>query len=343
MNFITAVPLDALAERIKADLVRRDQSREDWIAATADLFLDLNRARKEFQADRDFSKWLADNELGPNVLNDHDRAAAIAMGEDIDTARAVLEKTQRSSLQLIYTEEFQPLNRRVASASKPGSKPLKTQHNPHKPSVAKPKAPRSAAEQKHRNPKITAAAEQAVAAAVLDHGKSIEQATAEAGIGSMQVGKIAVAKERGRREALSEPKVEREDLSLSAQQKFDILIRRHIRDLDAAFEQRVIDEYRRRLDDWVLPYYQQKVDEADAVIKARKGVMTRALFRQILACLHPDNVQDEQRKKRFGDVFGTFRELELVLCSEKELPTETHGMPRTYEDLMKRRKVKPRR
>jgi hypothetical protein len=36
---------------------------------------------------------------------------------------------------------------------------------------------------------------------VLDQGKSLAQAAQEAGIGSVQIAKMAVAEERGRREA----------------------------------------------------------------------------------------------------------------------------------------------
>jgi ParB-like chromosome segregation protein Spo0J len=54
--------------------------------------------------------------------------------------------------------------------------------------------------QQHRNSEITPAKEEAVAKAVLDEGKTLQQAVSDAGIGSVQIAKMAVAKELGRRE-----------------------------------------------------------------------------------------------------------------------------------------------
>ena len=63
------------------------------------LCVHLAQARTTFSNDRDFGAWLKQNDL--DALNDHDRAAAIAMGQQPKAAKTVLEKTERRSLQLI--------------------------------------------------------------------------------------------------------------------------------------------------------------------------------------------------------------------------------------------------
>jgi hypothetical protein len=186
----------------------------------------------------------------------------------------------------------------------------------------------------HRNPSITPAKEEAVARAVLDEGKSLEKAAEEFGVGSVQIAKIAVAKEQGRRES----NIYRADLSLTVQQKLEIAIRQRTRDLEAKYERRVRDEVQRRLEQTILPRYKERVADADRVLKARKGVIDRATYRKIRACLHPDRVQDPELKARYEEAFNLFNNLESVLLDEKELPTPTLIIPTTLNELMKLKK-----
>jgi hypothetical protein len=48
-----------------------------------------------FNADRDFSVWLAENEL--DDIKKDERAALIGMAGNIERARRVLEETERTS------------------------------------------------------------------------------------------------------------------------------------------------------------------------------------------------------------------------------------------------------
>ena len=130
-------------------------------------------------------------------------------------------------------------------------------------------------------------------------------------------------------------------LSKSAQQKLDAALRAHKKRLDDEFEQRVQVEASKRLDELILPHYNAKLDEAERVIKARKGAMSRAEYRQYLAALHPDNV-DEGRKFRWGELFNGFKNLESLLVAEAELPTPETERRRTWAETMKNAKRKVR-
>ena len=146
---------------------------------------------------------------------------------------------------------------------------------------------------------------------------------------------MAVAREEGRRDAGSH--VDPATLSLTAQQKLDAAIKQAKRALDLEFEQRIQDELRHRLEATILPHYKKTYDEYVRVIKARKGVVDRANYRKILAALHPDRVQDPALKKRAEEAFNMFTKIERLLLDEKQSPTATEPMPRSYADLMARK------
>jgi hypothetical protein len=110
---------------------------------------------------------------------------------------------------------------------------------------------------------------------------------------------------------------------------------RRLRKLDLEFELRVRAEVKRLIDEFWRLDYDQHLADADATIKARKGVMSRSTFRKILGCLHPDRGASE---KMLGEAFHTFNKLELVLCNEEEMPTtpKAGGLP-TYEEMLRRK------
>jgi hypothetical protein len=129
----------------------------------------------------------------------------------------------------------------------------------------------------------------------------------------------------------TELQIKPDDLSMSARDKLDAAIRQHKHKLDQEFESRVQAEGRKRLEETILPMLNKRRAEYDAVIKSRKGIMPRSVFRKILAALHPD---EGASKKMREETFQIFKDLELVLVSEKELPTNGTDMPRTYEEMM---------
>jgi transposase len=211
------------------------------------------------------------------------------------------------------------------------SKPAKTTTNPKgagRPKGSTKPKPRSGPQPQRRTttPEIEAIA----ASLVLDQGKTYEQAKTELGLKSVQPIKTAVRAEEGRRE----PKVERSDLSMTAQEKLDAAIRQHKRKLDMEFELRCREDCRRWLNEVSLPQYAKEIGEIERSIRSRKGVMDRVTYRKILACLHPDRVQDPALKKRYEEAFRLFTELEKRVLDEKQSPTQFRSMPRTYEELM---------
>jgi len=142
-------------------------------------------------------------------------------------------------------------------------------------------------------------------------------------------------RDQGLLEALGNPKVYKEVLSLTAQQTLDAAIRQHKRKLDLEFGVRMREELKRHLDAVALPAYAKEIAALERSIRDRKGIMDRVTYRKILACLHPDRVADPALKKRYEEAFRLFTELEKRVLSEKESPTQFRDIPRTYEDLMR--------
>ena len=166
---------------------------------------------------------------------------------------------------------------------------------------------------------------------------SYESAAAEAGIvGTEQVMKTAVAREEGRRQGAAET-VAIESLSMTAQQKLEAAIRQRLREQDVAFEQRVLKEARSRIESTILPHYNAKYAEAQRVIKSRRGIMSSATFKLIWTCLHSDS-RNSVSEKKLNEAFNAFEAVKLLLCDEKQMPTSDFALPRTYDEMMKRKR-----
>jgi hypothetical protein len=123
-------------------------------------------------------------------------------------------------------------------------------------------------------------------------------------------------------------------LSMSAKDKLEAAIRQHKRRLDIEFEQRIQAETKERLESVQLPHHAKKLERMERLISARKGVMDKLTYNKIRRCLHPDPVLDPDLKKRHEEAFRLFNDLEKLLLSEKDSPTEFRPVPRTYEELM---------
>jgi hypothetical protein len=100
-----------------------------------------------------------------------------------------------------------------------------------------------------------------------------------------------------------------------------------------------IERLLKRVDEFenFLPAYNQWLLEADQIVKSRKRVMSHGQWSDLVRCLHPDtrkNLSDEEVTESFRLV----NRLKLVLCDEKEVPTQK---PRTpgHDWEARRRKV----
>jgi ParB-like chromosome segregation protein Spo0J len=207
-------------------------------------------------------------------------------------------------------------------------KPVKTARNPK--GAGRPKGSK-----KPRNPatkprSVTPEIEQSIGRAVLDEGKTREQAAREFGY-SVQVAKIAVNKEEARRQAQAEPPIDRSMLSPTAQQKFDAAVRQYQAKLDSSFERRVEEEIRKRIDQIILPHWKEKIEQSKKLFERRRGLMERETFNSIRRALHPDSRQSISDRK-LSDAFDQFMTLEKYLLDEKNSPTDLSGLPDSWAD-----------
>jgi hypothetical protein len=120
-------------------------------------------------------------------------------------------------------------------------------------------------------------------------------------------------------------------LSATAQKKLETAIRQHKRQLDAQFSQAVNDRVKEVLDNW-LPDYEQKLREAERVINTYEGLISRADFRKIWACLHPDRGASQTMLAEAFDIFSKHEQ--VLVKKEKEQRTPKMPFPRTYAEAM---------
>jgi hypothetical protein len=137
--------------------------------------------------------------------------------------------------------------------------------------------------------------------------------------------------------------------SKTKQEEFERFKRRWQQQAERKFEERVQAECKRRLDAIILPQYTKELEELEYSIKNRKGVMDRATYRKVLACLHIERIvhmtgiplakMEQSLTRRYDEAVHLFDELEKVLCDEKESPTQFRKMPRTADELMAMRRT----
>jgi ParB-like chromosome segregation protein Spo0J len=215
------------------------------------------------------------------------------------------------------------------------SKREKSDTNPrgagrHKKPPGAPKDPPPAA--------VTPEQEVAIAKRVLDDGEAHEKVRMTYGVSDTVV-RGAVSKEKGRREERANPEIDPSTLSLSAQQKLTAAIAQYKKKLEASFadevQRRVTERMKEALDD-LLPEYQAKLRRAEQIIDSRTGIMSRADFRKVWACLHPDGGASEKMRT---EAFGIFAKHEDLLVKrtedERKMPGPVMAWPRTYEEAMK--------
>jgi hypothetical protein len=204
--------------------------------------------------------------------------------------------------------------------------------------------PKGAGRPKGSTKRHDVAASARAAKRVIDDGITIEQAKAEENLASVTTVKTAIQREEGRREALADPIIDRSELSLTAQQKLDSALRQHRAALDASFRAEVMKEVKKRIDEIVLPSWQEKVDEAQQLYARRRGLMDKETFNIIRRALHPDSRHSISDKK-LGEAFDTFMGLEKYLLDEKASPTDMPDIPGSLAewDAAKRRATEQRR
>jgi len=339
MELATREPIElvGLAEQIKNDLEKIERSAAEWAEANYSLCVHLYQARKKHNSNKAFGAWLAENDL--DRINDHDRAAAIAMGEHPDECRSLLEKTDRRSLQLIHREEFQ-----VASGSK-----IET---------AKPSKPPKRAPKKKKTP----SPEAEKVAQLAREGRGRTEIAATLGVGE-HVAQLAVKHEEGRRSGIEEAKQQALDeaamnaeLAASDKEKLKQAIDAHKRKLDREYDLTVkkleceIDarvrerasklesDIKARWDQIYLPNYEEGQRRAQLYRDAYKGVFSKQEFQFLLKCLHPDQRPESDK---LNEAFSLFNSRKTLLYNEAlvERPIDPL-LPKTVAEMMARKKTK---
>lgn len=304
--------LSSLATDIRNDLARRDDSRATWVDATLKLCEHLAVARERFGSDNNaFGEWCEEQQFG---LNHQDRAAAIAMGGDLPRAREVLEKTERRSLQLIHRIEF--IEAGLTSVSKT---PLRAPREPvmsDKIRTAFEYVAMERAAGRNINPKKA------------DKVLGVSHATIEAAI---VLERHVEEAQQFKQDLATNPPVltEKEQTKLDRWKKvMEVRVREELRI-------EYIEKTHEIFNTLVIPQFKAKLDRADRLLQAQKGVISRADYRKLLACLHPDGEVNAERK---AQLFHIIKDLEDVLVKPEE-PARSHSsFPQTAAELWARGK-----
>lgn len=179
-----------------------------------------------------------------------------------------------------------------------------------------------------KNPEL---AEQ-IATAYMDYGWTAAQCEEFYKVSNIVI-RGCVAFAYGLRYGRTDPTIDPSTLSATAQEKLDRAIKQQARTLKSEFEYRVQQEAQKRLKEVMFPAYQKRLDDANRVLKGRKGVMTKKEYDQIRSCLHPDSNMSAEKR---ASAFATFNAAEINLLDNKE-DQRRDGLPDSLEELLARR------
>jgi ribosome-binding protein aMBF1 (putative translation factor) len=158
--------------------------------------------------------------------------------------------------------------------------------------------------------------------------------------------------QKGRNDALEELAAGKiAGLSLTAERKLDVhkrlLTEQHKRRMaaieieakraEAEFKKRVDEQVRSDCELFILPSYQKELKQYRAALEStRKGSLTTAQYRDLLACLHPDRIPEDQPdlKKKYTDNFQRVSQLRTVMVKPEEAPLPPSAVPRDYAEMM---------
>jgi hypothetical protein len=232
------------------------------------------------------------------------------MGREINIARQVLQATELRSLQRIEAREF-----RLVSSNKTTKKPKKSRPTPEL-----EKALHAYDRRKLAGEELT-----------------YEAIQAEAGVSSTPVRRAFAMRE-------AKQQIDQTDtivLSMSAQEKFDAKVRALRKNLDFEVETKAREETRKRLDEWHIPNYLKLLHEVEKMLQYKRGIMSRAEYRKILRCVHPDtggHVSEANRNEAFR--LFTQYEAKLVDDNEEARLKRVSTLPQTVEELLARKRQK---
>jgi N6-adenosine-specific RNA methylase IME4 len=138
--------------------------------------------------------------------------------------------------------------------------------------------------------------------------------------------------ELDRREAASDPS----SFAPTTKKQFDRAVRKAVAEREAEIRA----EVHRAYNETIIPHSIDRAEYADEFFATRNGVMTRDDFRKIVSCLHPDTASPPWRE-RCGEAFALFKSFERLLVKPEPPEVRPSDLPRTIEELLKRRKAAP--
>lgn len=301
--------LDRLAIQIKRAIARRETGIGEWIEGSIELCLRLAEARLRCVANIEFGQWCTNNGFGKDILNMHDRAAAIAMGNDPQALRKCLEATERRSLQYIYKHDFP----RFACISKTAKSPRKSS--------------------RRQNVTFDLDAAREVIRPLIEEDLPISRGKlADLLDVSVSVIHMADLMERGRLEGLAEAEIKPlsiDEMKPAMQNRYKAALRIATEQIRTQIKAQIDAEYVVYLKHW-----KARVARADRIIASHRGVMSHNDFRIVLAGLHPDHNTFAQA----STAFELFKRLEPVLVRSETPELAGPPVPTTVAEMMARRK-----
>jgi predicted transcriptional regulator len=118
------------------------------------------------------------------------------------------------------------------------------------------------------------------------------------------------------------PKVD-ERLERKVAKRVEQALKAERKALDREYQKRINDAVETFLTTRIAPVYGKRLELAEEIIKAyEKPIMTKAQYRKILSCLHPDFAVDEDTKKKLDGVFHMFKQFESILVQAKSINLE---------------------
>jgi hypothetical protein len=113
------------------------------------------------------------------------------------------------------------------------------------------------------------------------------------------------------------------------QEKLSVLEARMKQRLQYAFEDKVLEEVKRRINENVLPYYKNKLATAELVMKAGRP-FTNQEYISLLRAFHPDSSSPEYRTA----AFRLIKEKEPLLRPEEKDKPLTSRLPKTWAEVV---------
>lgn len=302
---LTKGKLDQLADRIRSDLSAIDDTRDAWVERTLDLAAALAEARQHFKDNISFGRWL---EAQNFRIGKNDRSALVAFGQDIERARPILANSSSKSAELIYRREF-----RV-------------------PSDRKTPKPRKPAE-------VTTSPEMAKALDAYDtiRAGGVEptkiQVETQAGVSNVVVRKAF--ERRKTEEAIAAKEPDLEGLPSKWLAKYETAVRQITRKLEAEYDARRSAEVQRHIDEYLMPFYAEKLARAERIMMTSRKPFTVDEYRQLLAALHPDSLPE-----RRGVMFAIVKDRELLLKPPERDKPLSGSLPATLAELLAMKKTR---